>query len=193
MLTFCGAGNGFVTTWYDQSGNAKNITQTTAANQPQIVSSGSVLVYNSKPAMTFDGSSDAFSIDLSGFATTTQFYVLNTSDTQYLYPHFSSFRYGWVAQQGSSTSGAPNSYGSPSLYVNNSLFSGTTRNDVYNILNGYKAVCHQAADSFALWQFGDYSGFNVACNLQEFIYYGSNQSTNRTGIFSNINTFYSIY
>ncbi len=33
LLTFCGAGNGFVTTWYDQSGNANNATQSTAFNQ----------------------------------------------------------------------------------------------------------------------------------------------------------------
>jgi hypothetical protein len=193
LLTFCGAGNGFVTTWYDQSGNAKNILQSTAANQPQIVSSGSVLVHNSKPAMTFDGTNDAFSRDLSGFATTTQFFVLNTADTIYLYPHFTSTSYGWVSQQGQSASGLPNGYGSPSLYVNNSLFSGTTRNDVYNILNGYKAVCHQGANAFSIWEFGNYSGFSFAGNFQEFVYYGSNQNTNRAGIFSNINSFYSIY
>ena len=40
LLSFCGAGNGFVTTWYDQSGNGYNATQTTQANQPQIVNSG---------------------------------------------------------------------------------------------------------------------------------------------------------
>jgi hypothetical protein len=193
LLSFVGAGNGFVTTWYDQSGNARNILQSTAANQPQIVSSGSVLVHNSKPAMTFDGTNDAFSRDLSGFATTSQFFVLNTPDTMYLYPHYQSTNYGWVAQQGQSSSGLPNGYGSPSLYVNNSLFSGTTRNDVYNSLNGYKAVCHQGANAFPIWEFGNYSGFNFACNFQEFVYYGSNQNANRTGIFSNINTFYSIY
>ena len=40
LLSFCGAGNGFVTTWYDQSGNGYNATQTTQANQPLIVNSG---------------------------------------------------------------------------------------------------------------------------------------------------------
>jgi SPP1 family predicted phage head-tail adaptor len=38
LLAFCGAGNGFVTTWYDQSGNARDARQTTQATQPQIVS-----------------------------------------------------------------------------------------------------------------------------------------------------------
>jgi hypothetical protein len=55
LLTFCGAGNGFVTTWYDQSGNARNSTQTTAANQPQIVSSGSLLLLNTKGVIEFNG------------------------------------------------------------------------------------------------------------------------------------------
>jgi hypothetical protein len=43
LLTFCGAGNGFITTWYDQSGNANNATQATATNQAQIVSSGAII------------------------------------------------------------------------------------------------------------------------------------------------------
>jgi hypothetical protein len=51
LLTFCGAGNGFVTTFYDQSGNGKNVTQSTAIRQPQIVSSGSVLTLNTKPTI----------------------------------------------------------------------------------------------------------------------------------------------
>ena len=53
LTAFCGAGNGFVTTWYDQSGNGNNLRQTTAANQPQIVSSGSVLTINTKPYLYF--------------------------------------------------------------------------------------------------------------------------------------------
>ena len=53
LTTFCLATDGFVTTWYDQSGNAANATQTTAANQPQIVSSGAVITVNSKPATNF--------------------------------------------------------------------------------------------------------------------------------------------
>ena len=37
LLSFCGVGNGFVTTWYDQSGNGYDATQPIQANQPQIV------------------------------------------------------------------------------------------------------------------------------------------------------------
>jgi hypothetical protein len=49
--TFCGAGNGFVTTHYDQSGNGINKTQTTAADQYQIVTSGVVNILGTKPSI----------------------------------------------------------------------------------------------------------------------------------------------
>jgi hypothetical protein len=52
LLAFVGANNGFVTTWYDQSGNGRDVAQATAANQPQIVSSGAVTLLNSVPALT---------------------------------------------------------------------------------------------------------------------------------------------
>jgi len=40
ILAFCGAGNGFVVTIYDQTGLVDDLTQGTAANQAQIVTSG---------------------------------------------------------------------------------------------------------------------------------------------------------
>ncbi len=51
---FVGGGSGFVKTWYDQSGNGRDATQTTAQSQPSIALSA----VNSKPALTFDGSND---------------------------------------------------------------------------------------------------------------------------------------
>jgi hypothetical protein len=47
LLAFVGSGNGFVRTWYDQSGNGRDLTQTTSASyQPQIVASGSLITRN---------------------------------------------------------------------------------------------------------------------------------------------------
>ena len=42
LLAHVGAGSGFITTEYDQSGNGRNATQATAANQPRIVNAGVV-------------------------------------------------------------------------------------------------------------------------------------------------------
>jgi hypothetical protein len=65
LLAFTGTGaldNGFITTWYDQSGNGYNATETSALNQPQIVSAGSVINVNSKPALSFDSTNDRLTI-----------------------------------------------------------------------------------------------------------------------------------
>ena len=51
LSAFCGSSNGFVTTWYDQSGNGNNATQTTAVEQPQIVSSGTIITENGIPVV----------------------------------------------------------------------------------------------------------------------------------------------
>lgn len=77
LTSFCGAGNGFVTTWYDQSGNARNATQTTAANQPQIVSSGSVINENSKPSLQFDGLNDIMKLFGSGTSSSNSLFVVS--------------------------------------------------------------------------------------------------------------------
>ena len=51
LLSFCGAGDGFVTTWYDQVGS-NNAVQATAGLQPQIVASGALVVNEfTKPAI----------------------------------------------------------------------------------------------------------------------------------------------
>jgi len=62
LTTFTGAGDGFVSVWYDQSGSSNNALQTTASNQPKIVSSGTVILENGKPAVKFDGSNDNLSV-----------------------------------------------------------------------------------------------------------------------------------
>jgi prepilin-type N-terminal cleavage/methylation domain-containing protein len=58
LQTFVGAGNGYITTWYDQSGNGNNATQGTPARQPQIVTSGSIITSDGEYAILFDGVDD---------------------------------------------------------------------------------------------------------------------------------------
>jgi hypothetical protein len=59
LLAFCGAGDGFVDTAYDQTGNGRNFTQATTANQPKIVSSGAMVTgVGGLPALLFDALND---------------------------------------------------------------------------------------------------------------------------------------
>jgi len=56
LESFASGTDAFVTTWYDQSGNGNDVTQTTASNQPKIVSSGSTITEGTKPSIDFLGS-----------------------------------------------------------------------------------------------------------------------------------------
>jgi hypothetical protein len=55
LLSFVGAGNGFVTKWYDQSGNRLDRAQASSGAQPLIVNSGSLVTLNGKAAVDFTG------------------------------------------------------------------------------------------------------------------------------------------
>ena len=75
LKTFVGANSGFVTTWYDQSGNARNATQTTAANQPRIVNAGTVERASSKPTIQFN--SHLLQVAMTGIDTVTRLQTYN--------------------------------------------------------------------------------------------------------------------
>ena len=58
LLAFVGTGgtdNGYVTTFYDQTGNGNDATNSTESEQPQIVDGGTLVTENSKAAIDFDG------------------------------------------------------------------------------------------------------------------------------------------
>jgi hypothetical protein len=201
LTTFVGAGNGFVTTWYDQSGNGLDSTQSTAISQPQIVSSGTILTQSSKPKISWVSTKWMTAAIPTATRRDIYFITNNDSDTSWLYPDDfgGNSSYGYVAQSGSaSTNLFYNPDSTPSLYVNNALQSPTTRDNVYTALNGYKLVGHEnfRTNLTGLWNafnIGKYTGFEFGGSFQEIIIYNSNQSANRTGINTNINTFYTIY
>jgi len=57
LAAFCGAGDGFVKQWWDQSGNARHAVAAADANEPQIVDSGVVVTEEGRPALRFNGTS----------------------------------------------------------------------------------------------------------------------------------------
>jgi uncharacterized protein (TIGR02145 family) len=56
LTTFVGTGDGYVSVWYDQSGNATNAIQTTLLKQPKLINSGVLNLVNNRPAILFNGS-----------------------------------------------------------------------------------------------------------------------------------------
>jgi len=221
LTTFCSGTNGFVKTWYDQSGNARNATQTTAAKQPQIVSSGSVILENGKPSLQFDGSNDSIGI-YSGMPTTifntefTAFTVGLANDNnleQRLFGISTASNYFFVqrlltntdqvitftfAPSGAETTISYSNWNQNMLYYNKAVINGT----MDTAINGSSITSVVTGSSFTFlpsgagWGFGsNRSGVGNFLNgkIQELIFYSSDQSSSRTGIETNINDFYSIY
>ena len=57
LKTFVGAGTGYVSIWYDQSGNGLNAIQPTNADQPMIMSGGVINRDNGQPSVYTNGTS----------------------------------------------------------------------------------------------------------------------------------------
>lgn len=204
LTSFCGSGNGFVTTWYDQSGNSLNAVQTTAANQPQIVSSGSVINVNGKPSLRFDGTNDEFS--LSSTITTSiysNFVVLKKTGTGTI-----------VIPSGLANGQLTGAWSDGNLYENNGStyvsvpYTNDTNQNLFSVIKNGNTLSDFSATqnastlgsytgspftSIATDRLGARSGTYSDGNLQEIVLYSSNQSSNRTGIRTNINTYYAIY
>jgi beta-glucanase (GH16 family) len=80
LATFVGANSGFVTTWYDQSGNSNHATQATAVNQPRIVNAGALEKQNNKPAINWYTGGTLFLIaPISGVSTAYTSLMVATS------------------------------------------------------------------------------------------------------------------
>lgn len=77
LLAFAAGGDAFVKTLYDQSGNGRDLTQATAANQPKIVSAGSpITTINGLPSLQFDGSNDRLSYGTLGNFVSASAYTM---------------------------------------------------------------------------------------------------------------------
>jgi hypothetical protein len=215
LLAFTGTGvldNGFVTTWYDQSGNSRNAVQATALNQPQIVSSGVLLTSNSKSAIRFDGINDNLNRASFGFPTT------NISISKV------GSRIGTVGGDsiGYSTSGGLININASTLIG----FDGRPNGGIYT-----RATATTTVTTDQILQINIYDRSNMKAsvdggtfgttaitanpivygnqilnigslsnnldygnqNTQELVIWGVDQSTNKLGIETNINTYYAIY
>lgn len=197
------SGLGFVTAFYDQSGNGNHATQATASAQPKIVNAGALVTENGLAAIKFDGVDDFITSDLSGSAISDSYFVMNYENDSNamsytdLYSN-SNTRYSPYVKS-SEGSSAVSGYGSPSYYVNSNLVTITTRTEAFNEFSSGKGQIlrvDQGADT-STWQdlqFGFwFSGFTYSGTLQEWVIYDTDKSGNREAIEANINDHYTIY
>ena len=209
LVTFTGQGyNGFVSKWYDQSGNDNHATQTTAASQPKIVDGGTLV----SGGPLFDGSDDFLSgPDLSlGTGSRSIFLVTqpisidtnsilnlrNSSTTGSAYALTSEVATRclgrtWVSSTPASTSSKnlmSNVYTSGNLHTGNSMYldgeAVTRTSGTDGVLTDASGALFLGATSATS---GEYEG-----TIQEIIIYKSDQSDNRTAFESNIGDYYGI-
>lgn len=197
LLSFVGAGDGFVKTWYDQSGNALNATQTTNGSQPKIVNTGSVILQNSLP--TIEGASAKlflFSPAVSQPNTTFVVGKTNGADGGHFYDSTDRQLIGFtttnfVMYAGNSIVNYPTK--PITFQVANAVFSGSSSSLQSNngtITTGNAGTSGLGTNTLLMSGNGNSGIIGV---MSEFIVYDSNQNSNRSGINTNINNFYSIY
>lgn len=219
LTTHCGSGDGFVTKWYDQSGNSRDGLQTSTGSQPKIVSSGSVITQNGKPAIEFDGTDDFFSTaDYLGTPSEAHLFSVNylTSTSNNFRPIFSKdlntsdpiadflFRYhntSGIQMRIGNDGWGPTGSGTTGLFDVQNLTTfeyNTSAGEIF--VNGSSVASSTApADTFAdsnadvlIGKHVNYNQFFIG-TMQELIFYTSDQSSNRSSIESDINSYYSIF
>jgi len=244
LETFAGSGDAFVTTWYDQSGNGVNATQTSASSQPKIVSSGSTILENGKPCVSYGGNdnllvwnnttaptlfqdmSDAISVLLVEKATAISnsgSYWINGNTTMELRVNRSGgdsltkvpYSIGYESSKfafGVSSAGTADSEQKLSGAITSAQrlsISFVNGDDLDVYLNSSSAISTTFAtatgdrsvgttdSTFAIGSRsrdgGQADTSYFSGTMQEIVLYKSNESSNRTGIETNINDFYSIY
>jgi hypothetical protein len=225
LSTFCGAGDGFITVWYDQSGNGRNINPIVPlSSQPKIVSSGVIQTVNSKPAILGDGIDDILLSTINPYVIPVLYSMfavvfkgVQTSDA-------STTPRPFFAGGDGTTNGVPylgTAYNGNALqnkYYVGIIGGGTIVNSVdwnnnvtilaYNKMNGGSGAVvgingNSTTGTLAnieqplnyVCVFGNYNiaARRFAGKIPELILYASDQTANRTGIESNINSFYTIF
>ena len=216
IATHCGSANGYVVTWYDQAnigGTANNVTQGTSGSQPQIYNGTAVITENGKPAVTFN--SDKLvksSITNTDICTTNA----HTSVTVFNDTSSSGFKGVWgtddrvidfVTRLGNTN--WQYSYGSsstPELRGYNAAASDYNTQNLSTVFkdstNGYWRLNGSQIDTSSggttvntgttNLELGESVGLAFTGNLQEVIIWPTDNYNNRTGIESDIMTYFSI-
>jgi len=201
LASFCSGTNGFVTTWYDQSGNGYNATQTTAASQPQIVSSGSVVTKNGKPTIDFlTTKALSTSTDINFISGSFVYEFANASNNNMLTTNYPSSNDYYIFYNSTTISydGAVNDEARFSLngsslssYAENHSGTFSANTQYHNYFNYDTSRSMKSV----FRSIGNYNGFafDYQGKIQEMVMWNSDNSSDLNGINTNINDFYSIY
>jgi hypothetical protein len=222
LSTFCSGTNGFITTLYDQSGNGVNLSQATTTRQPKIYDSSTGVIIkgpNNEPSMLFDGvgthlsgayaaSTDSYMSVFcvsAPFDTTSNYvsYAQSLNSTQPPAFGLVSHADGWFGDfmwgAGQEAQYTPNT---TNLAVRAAIRkAAATQNIAY--LNATAGATTSAVTDVTIGPVitmgcifgGSEAGngtFPFKGNISELIVWRANQTSNVSGIDSNMGTFYGV-
>lgn len=203
--------NGYVTTWYDQTGNGNNAVQATAARQSKLYDSTSgVVTLNGEPALYFDGDDDYNAGRIQELENSDYFacclYDMSTSqvDIEFVFTKNTGGNLGLeLRRNGASATDAFVITGTDGRVIANGAvgrniwsmgLSGTTRTGHLNGVLDYSLSASSQVSATDDVVIGSRSGaIPMIGYIQELIFYASDQSANREAIEGNINQHYNVY
>lgn len=213
--TLCGSANGAVEIWYDQSGGGHHQVQETTTLQPFIYlgSAGAVLKENGKPVIVFtDGgqlqnvSHSTVTVNLMatfGSASPTPGTTFAVVGPGGDYSTYSNFIIGTTSGGGayygfctSSGTGILNSNFTCTFHVNQSEQISPTRTSLYSTIDPQAVVTAYWTAGVAgplRWYINYNFAFSGSLQVQEYVIYYSDKSSDQAAIEDAINDYYGAY
>jgi len=201
LAAWVGAGNdGFVRTWYDQSGNNKHLDQSVISSQPQIVDTGQIVEAFSRPCIKTDGSDDSMSAVFSSAELSSVSFVsvvTGLSGSNFINVSADSINNGlFFLRSDAFDERLPNNRAASSSYPGDGLLSMYQGSGTYATY--YNSIQQTSFSTTAVYKklylAVQANGGNYGSALiNEIVLYPSDQSTNRVAIEANINAHYSIF
>jgi len=199
LTTFVGVNSGFVTTWYDQSGNGFNATQSTAANQPVIVTAGTLETRTgigaTRPAVRFNNA-DAMSLSFTSIANVKSAFIVLRRRIAIANWIFWMSGADYHPDQTLNAVWLHPTFSSASVRNGVNRLNGTNTNlTTTQQVDGLKTISliNQDTSTINGIGLGNTPGRTWDGHQSELIIYSTDQTSSRTGIENNINTYYGIY
>ena len=195
LASFCSGTDGFIVRWYDQSGNGGDATQATTAAQPQIVSSGSVILENGKPKV--QGALGKSLRLPSGISGGVKIFSVGRIETDCVFiGSFNNSDFLLTGQNGSTSTVMAANATITSVRKNGSNYTLSTRGSFYTDFSAQHIMNLEASISFAnfdrLLGYNNY-GILPMMSQQALIIYPSTSTHAAADIETAMNDYYNIY
>jgi prepilin-type N-terminal cleavage/methylation domain-containing protein len=200
LVSFIGSNSGFISTWYDQSGNGRDAVQTTTLVQPRIVNAGATKAIGNNIAIDFDRDKGVrylgqttvemvYSTVRSEFSTFQHWHTILDSTT-------TATRIGGILEN--TNTGVHNNV-SPNLIWRNGISQAISTTGILAPITNSMQITYTKnagrSNNLPGITIGNYdtTSFGGSALMSEIIAYPVVDVGNRSAIENNINQYYSIY